>query len=790
MPIKKEPKPKRLIKSLFKWLFFIFLTFLISLSVACYFFILELNKELPDIGQLEHVQYQTPLSIFSQEGLLIGEYGEKKRIPIAIDKVPQQQINAFLAAEDERFYTHPGVDYKGLLRAANQLLATGKRRQGGSTITMQVARNFLLSKEKTFLRKLKEILLSLQIEKRYSKEQILELYLNKIYMGQRAYGLAAAAQIYYGKNLDELKLHQQAMIAGLPKAPSIYNPIVNPERAVERRDYVLRRMLELNLIQPKEYEQALNTHDDAATQPTKIQLNAPYVSEMARQELVTKYGEDAYTLGLKVYTTVPARLQIAADRAVQFALHEYDERHGYHGLPHKTFTKTSSLMSLKSLGDCRQAVVTALSAVGVEARLSNGSSVLIAWKNIPWKKSSFNETHSKDINAFFIKPNDIIWARQLSDQSWALTQLPVAEGALAAINPANGAILAISGGFDFYRSRYNRAVQSKRQPGSGFKPFIYTAALEKGFTAASMINDAPIVIEDPSLENDWRPENYTRKFSGLTALRVALRKSINLVSVRLLQDVGIPYALETAMRFGFTREQLPATLSLALGSGYAPPLKMASAYAVFANGGFSVKPYLIQRIEDHSGAVLFQANPALVCMDCGEGLKTVSNPASRVISEPINFLMNSLLRDVVDRGTATLAKQSLGRSDLAGKTGTTNEQRDAWFNGFTPEIAASAWLGFDNSHPLGKGETGGKAALPMWIEFMKTALEGVPENPLTPPEGIVQAYINPNDGLLLNENNNAGIWEYFTAETAPKTYSVPKQPEFEFDEEWFQEALF
>ena len=758
--------------------------------MACYFFIVELNKELPDIGQLEHVQYQTPLSIFSQEGLLIGEYGEKKRIPIAIDKVPQQQINAFLAAEDERFYTHPGVDYKGLLRAANQLITTGKKRQGGSTITMQVARNFLLSKEKTFLRKLKEILLSLQIEQRYSKEQILELYLNKIYMGQRAYGLAAAAQIYYGKNLDELKLHQRAMIAGLPKAPSIYNPIVNPERAVERRNYVLRRMLDLNFIQPKEYQLALNTQDDAATQPTKIQLNAPYVSEMARQELVEKYGEDAYTLGLKVYTTVSAKLQTASDHAVQFALHEYDERHGYHGLPHKKFTKTSSLMSLKSVGDCQQVVVTSLSATGVATRLSNGSSVFISWQNIPWKKRNFNPVHAKDIKTSFIQPNDIIWIRQLPDQSWALTQLPGAEGALAAINPNNGAILAVSGGFDFYRSRYNRAVQSKRQPGSGFKPFVYTAALEKGFTAASMINDAPIVIEDPSLENDWRPENYTRKFSGLTALRIALRKSINLVSVRLLQDVGIPYALETAMRFGFSREQLPATLSLALGSGYAPPLKMAAAYAVFANGGFAVKPYLIQRIEDHSGAVLFQANPATVCRDCQQGLQALGNPAPRVISEPINFLMNSLLRDVVDRGTATLAKKLLGRSDLAGKTGTTNEQRDAWFNGFTQDIAASAWLGFDNSHPLGKGETGGKVALPMWVEFMRTALADVPETPLTPPEGIVQAYINPNDGLLLNENNNAGIWEYFTAETVPKTYSVPKQPEFEFDEEWFQEALF
>ena len=368
-----------------------------------------------------------------------------------------------------------------------------------------------------------------------------------------------------------------------------------------------------------------------------------------------------------------------------------------------------------------------------------------------------------------------------------MTQLPAAEGAFAAINPYNGAILAISGGFDFYRSRFNRATQSKRQPGSGFKPFIYTAALEKGFTPASIINDAPIVIEDPSQKHDWRPENYTRKFLGPVALRVALRKSINLVSVRLLQDVGIPYALETAMRFGFTREQLPGTLSLALGSGNAPPLKMASAYAVFANGGFLVKPYLIERIEDHEGNIVYKANPKSVCRD---GRDTdISNPAPRVISEQIYFLMNSLLRDVVQNGTATLAKQ-LGRNDLAGKTGTTNDQRDAWFNGFTPDIVASAWIGFDNLHSLGKGETGGKTALPMWIEFMKTALADIPEKPLIPPEGIVQAYINPHDGLLLDQGDKNGVWEYFTTETAPKTYSVPAPPEFDVNQEWFEEGLF
>lgn len=784
MPTRKEPKPKRLIKTLFKWLFYICVLISISFAVACYFFVVELSKELPDIGKLENVQYQTPLSIYTQDKLLIGQYGEKRRIPVTIDDVPKQQTLAFLAAEDERFYSHPGVDYKGLLRAANQLLTTGKKRQGGSTITMQVARNFLLSKEKTFLRKLKEILLALQIEQRFSKAQILELYLNKIYMGQRAYGVSAAAQTYYGKNLAELKLYQQAMIAGLPKAPSIYNPIVNPERALERRNYVLRRMLELNFIKPADYQQALNTEDDATTQPSSIEFDAPFIAEMTRQELLERYGEDAYTLGLKVYTTVPSRLQSASDRSVQSALHQYDERHAYRGLPHIKFKQGSSLLALKAFGDCRQAVVKNLSDSGFTATVSDGSVIFVPWQNIPWK---IPRTHSSRSHP--IQPEDVIWVRQLADQTWALSQIPAAEGAFAAINPNNGAILAVTGSFDFHRSRFNRATQSKRQPGSGFKPFIYTAALEKGFTPASIINDAPIIIEDPSLENDWRPENYTRKFLGPTALRVALRKSINLVSIRLLQDVGIPYALETAMRFGFSREQLPTTLSLALGSGNAPPLKMAAAYAVFANGGFLVKPYLIERIEDHSGAVLFQAKPETVCRDCQAETHINLNPAQRVISEPIHFLMTSLLRDVIERGTATLAKQ-LGRTDLAGKTGTTNEQRDAWFNGFTPEIAASAWIGFDNSHPLGKGETGGKVALPMWIEFMKTALDNVPEKPLLAPTGIVQAYINPNDGLLLNQNNKNGLWEYFTEETAPKTYSAPKQPEFEIDEEWFQESLF
>lgn len=785
MPIKKEPKPRSLLVVLFKWLFLVVSTFVGTFLVACYFFLVELNKELPDIEQLQHVQYQTPLRIYSRDGLLIAQFGEKRRIPLPIKKIPQQQIEAFIAAEDDRYYKHNGVDFKGLMRASTQLLTTGKKRQGGSTITMQVARNFLLSNEKTYLRKLKEIMLALKIEQRYSKSQILELYLNKIYMGQRAYGVAAAAQAYYGKDLSELELHQQAMIAGLPKAPSVFNPIADPERALQRRNYVLRRMLELQYITQNEYTLALTKPDDATQQTVNVELSAPYIAEMVRQEMIDKYGEEAYTLGLKVYTTITRDLQIAAEQALQQTLHQYDERHGYRGHPRKNTLKNTAVPT-GNIGDSKQAIVTTLSNNGATAKLHDGSSIAIPWQNIDWARAGKGQSAS----GAFLQTNDIIWARQLPDQSWALTQIPAAEAAFVALNPNSGAILALTGGFDFFHSKYNRATQSKRQPGSGFKPIIYTAALEKGFTAASIINDAPIVIEDPSQENDWRPENYNRRFLGPTSLRVGLRESINLVSIRILQEVGIPHTIDTAMRFGFEREQLPGTLSLALGSGYAAPLKMAEAYAVFANGGFAIKPYLIDRIEGHNGAILFRANPKLACADCPEQDASVKDRAPRVISPKVNFLMNSLLRDVVQRGTATSAKQ-LGRSDLAGKTGTTNEQRDAWFNGFTSDIVASAWIGFDNSTPLGHGETGGKAALPMWIEFMKTALRDVPEKALTPPEGIVQAYINPEDGLLLNPNNAKGIWEYFSEETIPTTFSAPRRAEETPQEENnMEEALF
>lgn len=774
-----------LIKSLLKWLLFSVLLLGLSIILAGYFFVTELSKELPDISQLDTVQYQTPLSIYSQDGLMMAQFGEQRSLPVKAREIPQSLINAFLAAEDDRFYQHIGIDIKGLLRAAYQLYTTGKKTQGGSTITMQVARNFLLSSEKTFLRKLKEILLALQIERRYSKAQILEFYLNKIYMGQRAYGVAAAAQTYYGKNLAELSIYQQAMIAGLPKAPSIFNPIANPSRALERRDYILRRMLALGYIDKDEFEQAIRHADDSSLQPAQTELEAPYVAEMVRQELTEKYGENAYILGLKVFTTISSQLQVKADQALQFALHQYDERHGYRGShPASSAGKNIPI----NIGDCYLAIVSEITNDGVKVRQMDGNLLLLSWKGMAWVAADI-KNRMLDSKKPMLKINDIVWIRQLRDQSWALSQIPAAEGAFAAINPNNGAILAISGGFDYQHSRYNRATQSKRQPGSGFKPIVYAAALEKGFTPASIINDAPIVIEDPSQENDWRPENYSRKYLGPTTLRVALRESINLVSIRLLQEVGIPAAIDTAIRFGFEKDQLPPSPSLALGSGYASPLRMAAAFAVFANGGYLVKPYLIERIEDRNGKVLFQAEPQTVCKTCGGDAILPSKIAPRVISAKVDFLMNSLLRDVVQQGTASQAKQ-LGRNDLAGKTGTTNDQRDAWFTGFTSDISASAWIGFDNSQPLGKGETGGKVALPMWIEFMRTALDDLPEKPLLPPDGITQAYINPEDGLLLSPDSRGGIWEYFTNETVPTRNSVPNQPEYELDDLEASETLF
>lgn len=760
------------LKTTLKFFVATFLFFSVSALVTAYLFYKQLEQELPDVKQLHHVQYQIPLSIYSADNLLIARYGEKKRTPIDIDEIPQQQLNAFLAAEDDRFYSHPGVDYQGLMRAALHLLMTGQKKQGGSTITMQVARNFLLSREKTFIRKFKEIILALKIEQEYSKEKILQLYLNKIYLGQRSYGIAAAAQTYYGKSLTELSLAQMAMLAGLPKAPSSYNPVTNPKRALTRRNYVLGRMLDQGYIDQEDYRQAVNASVTATLHHGKeIELNAPYIAEMVRQTMYEQYGEEAYTLGLNVYTTISSELQSSADQALKFALHQYDQRHGYRSLPHKQLAAGEEFPA-NIIGDTQLALITELSEKSARAILADRSTIEIPWRNIEWARPFKTRSYSGPAlksTADIFAVNDLIRVRQLKDNSWSLAQIPETEGAFVALNSQNGAILSLSGGFDFFHSKYNRAIQSKRQPGSGFKPIIYTTALEHGFTAASIINDAPVVIENSNQES-WRPENYSRKFFGPTRLRTALRKSRNLISIRLMRELGVDSVTQTAIRFGFNKDQLPNSLSLALGSGHASPLQMARMYATFANGGFLINPYFIEYIENRRGAILFRQQAPVACPNCDENLQVPTHLAPRIITPEINFLMNSLLRDVVQRGTATRAK-ALGRNDLAGKTGTTNEQRDAWFNGFSAEIVATAWLGFDDSRPLGRGETGGKAALPMWIEFMRTALQDKAEIPLQQPEGIRSAYIDPNTGLLAQPGNGNGIREYFRIENLPSQYA-------------------
>ena len=589
-----------------------------ALAGGLYFY---LSPGLPETDQLRDVQLQTPLRVYTREGGLIAEFGEKRRIPVRIDAVPRQVILAFLSAEDDRFYEHPGVDYQGLLRAAFELLTTGEKKTGGSTITMQVARNFFLSREKTYLRKLNEILLALKIERELEKPEILELYLNKIYLGQRAYGIGAAAQVYYGVTLDALDLAQAATIAGLPKAPSRDNPISNPTRAMERRNYVLRRMFELGHIDREAFEEARGRPLTAELHELQSEVDARYAAEMVRQEMVDRYGEEAYTRGFDVYTTLDRQHQVLANDGLRIALHEYDDRHGYRGPEGRIELAATAeeLASRPTVGPLLPAVVTALDEATITAEAKGVGPVQITTDHWNWAKPQLDIDRvgaAPESPSDLLAVGDVIRVRRVEEGVWRLTQVPQAEGAFVALLPGDGAISALVGGYDFHHSKFNRATQAQRQPGSGFKPIIYSAALEKGYTAASLINDAPVVFSDPGLENTWRPENYSGKFFGPTRLRVALTYSRNLVSIRLLQAIGVNYAVDYAARFGLDTSRLPHNLSLALGSGALTPLEMSTIYAVFANGGYRVSPYLIERIEDRTGQVLYQSNPAFVCPEC------------------------------------------------------------------------------------------------------------------------------------------------------------------------------
>jgi len=712
----------------------------------------------------------------------MAEFGEKRRIPVEYQEIPPHMIDAFLAAEDDRFYQHPGVDYQGIIRAVYSLLMTGEKTQGGSTITMQVARNFFLTSEKTYLRKLNEIILALEMEQVLTKEEILALYLNKIYLGNRAYGVGAAANVYYGRPLSELTLPEMAMIAGLPKAPSRYNPIANPERAMIRRNYVLRRMWEVGYISEQDYLEASQAPVSATYHGREIEVYAPYVAEMVRTRLIDEFGEDIYTSGFNVYTTIRGEHQQAANRALQTALLEYDRRHGYRGPIAKIELDanvsedllTEKLASYDSIGPLKPAIVTEISDESATIFIKKLGYATLTLGSMKWaqKKLSTNSRGAvpKKVSDV-MQPGHIIRVENRDSENWQLAQLPEAEGALVALAPHDGAITALNGGFDYFNNKFNRVTQSRRQPGSGFKPFIYSAALEKGYTAASIINDAPVVFDDPGLENVWRPENYSGKFFGPTRLREALIHSRNLVSIRLLRDIGADYAVEYAKRFGFDDTMLHKNLSLALGSGNAAPWDMATAYAALANGGFKIEPYLIQRVENANGEVVFQASPKTVCETCQLADSNTSDDsfsaAERVMTAQNNYIMNTLLRDVVRYGTGRKA-MSLGRNDLAGKTGTTNDQLDAWFNGFHPELVAVSWVGFDRPRSLGRYETGGRAALPMWIDFMEVALQGLPESPLEQPIDMVTVRIDPETGLLAQPGDSNAIYETFREDYVPQ----------------------
>jgi len=752
-------------------------------TVGAFYYI---KPNLPDIEELRRIQLQVPLKIYSAENQLIAEFGEKRRTPVTFEQLPERMVQAFTAAEDAAFFSHPGVDIRGLARAGISLLLTGQRKQGGSTITMQVARNFYLTRKKTYLRKLYEIFLAIDIEQKLSKQEILELYLNKIYLGHRAYGVGAAARVYYGKTLDELSLPEVAMIAGLPKAPSAYNPLSNPPRALSRREYVLGRMLELEYITPEEHAIAVASPITAKRYSPDIEVEAPYVAEMVRTEILERFGDDAYTGGLNVYTTITGKAQEAANRGLRAALRAYTERHGYRGrltnaeVPDTDTDREALLDAHPAVGELLPALILATEGKTASAYLSGTGEITIPWKGLDWARPYINSNRrgpqpkqASDILA----RGDIVHVREASSKKgekfWHLSQMPSVSGALVSLRPQDGATLALVGGYDFYSSKFNRATQALRQPGSGFKPIIYSAALEKGFTAASLINDAPVVFNDPSLEGAWRPENYSGKFFGPTRLRYALTKSRNLVSIRLLRNIGIKYALEYAGRFGFDPEKLPNNLSLALGSANVNPMQMARAYAVLANGGFLVEPYLIERIEQN-GQTVFQAEPRAACPACAYNPETDVLPlpgderhAPRIITPQNRYLMYSMLQDVVRRGTAVRAK-ALKRGDIAGKTGTTNDQRDAWFNGFNESVVANVWVGFDDNGKLGRGEVGGKAALPAWIDYMRVALQDTPDVSPNRPGGMVSARINPETGELAASDDRNAVLEVFREGKEPQ----------------------
>ena len=704
------------------------------------FALLLAYPNLPSIEALTDYRPKIPLRVYTADGVLIGEFGEERRSVVKIESVPEVLKQAILAAEDERFYQHTGVDYIGVLRAAYSNLSQGGKMQGASTITMQVARNFFLSREKTVTRKLYEVLLAFKIEAGLSKNQILEIYINQIFLGQRAYGFAAAAQVYFAKPLEKLTAAEAAVLAGLPKAPSAYNPVVNPTRAKQRQMYVLRRMHELDYLNDAQFAEAQKAPIVVKREGAEYAVHAEYVAEMVRQMLFERYPDEVYSRGFRVYTSLRKVDQVAAYAASRKGVLDYDRRHGYRG-PEGFFelkeggdeAYDDALLEYADSDDLLAALVIDANAKEVRA-WRRGETIVISGDGLKFAAHALDD---KTTPGRRIRRGAIIRIQQNEKKHWSIVQMPAVQTALISVNSFDGSVRALVGGFDFNQNKYNHVTQAWRQPGSAFKPFIYSASLEKGFTPATIINDAPVVV-DPFLTGGlvWEPKNYDGKYDGPISMRTALTRSKNMVAIRILQSIGTQYAQDYISRFGFDAEKHPPYLTMALGAGSVTPWQMARAYTVFATGGYKVEPYIIQRIVDDRGNLLAEGQPV-----------PAGDPALRVIDPRNAFLMDSMLHDVVRHGTAARAN-SLGRKDLAGKTGTTNDLIDAWFTGYQPGIVAIAWLGFDQPRKLGGNETGAVAALPIWIDYMAKALQDVPEVFMPVPSGIVTAKVSDSGNRL------------------------------------------
>lgn len=715
---------------------------------------------LPSLESLTDYRPKIPLQIFSSEGELIGEFGEERRALVRIQDVPKAMRDAIISAEDERFYEHGGIDYIGVARAVVSNFLQGGARQGASTITMQVARNFFLTKEKTFTRKFNEALLAFKIEHSLTKDEILQLYINQIYLGQRAYGFAAAAQTYFGKTLDRLSLAETAMLAGLPKAPSRYNPVANPTRAKSRQEYVLRRMRELNYITEAQHDDAVKAPIRLSTTQQTYATRADFLTEMVRQAMYERYRDEAYSSGFRVYTTIKRIHQNAAYAAVRRGVLDYDRRHGYRGaegyaqLPSPVSDEALEDLLAEELesDDILPALVLQADTKGARLYVKGAGTVEVTADGLKFAQRMIGEKAPSNRR---LRAGALVRAQKDSTGAWQVVQLPQVEAGVVSLNNMTGAVQALVGGFDFNRNKFNHVTQAYRQPGSSFKPFVYSAALEKGFTPATIINDAPLSFDASETGSAvWEPKNFDATFEGPMRMRTALTKSKNLVSIRILQAIGPQYAQDYVSRFGFDPKLIPPYLTMALGAGSVTMWQMATGYAVFANGGYRVSPYFIERIEDSKGTTLAKTKVA-----------AVPDAAPRVIDQRNAFLMTTMMQDVIRGGTGSRAL-SLGRGDLAGKTGTTNDQMDAWFAGFSPGLTAIAWMGFDSPRSLGNSETGAQAALPIWISYMGVALKDVPEQPPVEPEGVVAAAINPDTGLRDNRAPNRMV-EYFYHENLP-----------------------